>query len=268
MKRLLLLLAVLAGCAVEGEPLPAAGQAGAVASPQADDPVAAVLAKSRLYRPPGEGPFPAVVVLHGCGGVGGHHHGWARRLVEWGYVALVVDSFGPRGHGSVCALNPQPTTAETRAGDAWAAARHLATLPFVRGDRVGAIGFSHGGSTVMNAVQGRGGNRPPLAAAVAFYPGCNERWHAQVAVPTVILIGEQDDWTPAERCRRVVAALKRPELVSMTVYPNAYHSFDRDRPGVVYVRGIRGDHRVERDPVAAPDALAKTRAFFDRMLKG
>jgi len=252
----------LAACAMEGEaPPPAATSSLAV-----PDIVSTVIAKSRLYRPKGEGPFPAVVVLHGCGGVGSHHHGWARRLVEWGYVAIVLDSFAPRGHGSVCAFNPQTTTAETRAGDALAAAEYLARLPFVRAGRVGAIGFSHGGSTVMHAVQMRGGAPPPLAAAVAFYPGCNERVNHNVGVPTMILIGERDDWTPAERCRRAVAAQRRPELVSLTVYPNAFHGFDLDRPETRYVRGSRGDHRLERDPEAALDALAKTRAFLAERL--
>jgi dienelactone hydrolase len=137
----------------------------------------------------------------------------------------------------------------------------------VRADRIGVIGFSHGGRTVLSAVQG-GSAPPPSAAAVALYPGCDERVHFNIAVPTLILAGEKDDWTPVERCRAVVRGLTRPELVSITVYPNAYHGFDRDSAGVVMVRGSRGDHRVERDPEAAPDAMAKTRAFFDQRLKG
>ena len=50
-----------------------------------------------LYRPAGAGPFPAIVLAHTCGGVGEHTEMWARRLVGWGYVVVVPDSFGPRG---------------------------------------------------------------------------------------------------------------------------------------------------------------------------
>jgi hypothetical protein len=45
----------------------------------------------------GGGPFPAVVVLHGCIGITGHFTGIADRRSSWGYVALAVDSLGPRG---------------------------------------------------------------------------------------------------------------------------------------------------------------------------
>ena len=45
----------------------------------------------------GGGPFPAVVVLHGCVGITGHFTGIGDRLSSWGYVALAVDSLGPRG---------------------------------------------------------------------------------------------------------------------------------------------------------------------------
>ena len=55
-----------------------------------------------LYRPFGPGPFPAVVLLHGCAGVLDKHTGWARQLSEWGYAALIVDSFSTGG-SSVCA---------------------------------------------------------------------------------------------------------------------------------------------------------------------
>jgi hypothetical protein len=48
------------------------------------------------------GPFPAVVVLHGCIGITGHFTGIADRLSSWGYVALAVDSLGPRGLADRC----------------------------------------------------------------------------------------------------------------------------------------------------------------------
>ena len=52
----------------------------------------------------GGGPFPAVVVLHGCIGITGHFTGIADRLSSWGYVALAVDSLGPRGISSRCGI--------------------------------------------------------------------------------------------------------------------------------------------------------------------
>src|SRR5688572_5632203 len=55
-----------------------------------------------LYKPDGNGPFPAVIVLHDCGGMEGHVIKWAKLLVSWDYVAIVPDSFGSRGLGSMC----------------------------------------------------------------------------------------------------------------------------------------------------------------------
>jgi dienelactone hydrolase len=58
-----------------------------------------LLLPGHLYRPDGPGPFPAVVALHGCGGIGPHLHRWAQTLQQWGYVALLVDSFSTvQGH--------------------------------------------------------------------------------------------------------------------------------------------------------------------------
>src|SRR6516225_832263 len=59
-------------------------------------------APAELYLPPGGSPTGAVVVLHGCNGVGPHYREWARRLAGWGFVALLIDSFGPRGFREVC----------------------------------------------------------------------------------------------------------------------------------------------------------------------
>jgi hypothetical protein len=45
--------------------------------------------RGSLYRPDGPGPFPAVVALHGCGGIRPRLHQWAATLHQWGYVVLL-----------------------------------------------------------------------------------------------------------------------------------------------------------------------------------
>ncbi|HET6367398.1 MAG TPA: hypothetical protein VFG27_09245 [Pseudomonadales bacterium] len=47
----------------------------------------------QLSLPDGPGPFPAMILMHGCNGVGRAERGWASALVSWGYAAFVVDSF-------------------------------------------------------------------------------------------------------------------------------------------------------------------------------
>lgn len=51
--------------------------------------------KGRLTKPKGDGPFPAIVLLHGCRGITAYLEPWVERLVKWGYVALQVDSLEP-----------------------------------------------------------------------------------------------------------------------------------------------------------------------------
>ena len=63
-----------------------------------------------LYRPDGDGPFPAVVALHGCEGLKKGHGGqirasldeWGRRLSAAGFVVLFPDSFSSRGLAGQC----------------------------------------------------------------------------------------------------------------------------------------------------------------------
>src|SRR3989442_13693417 len=57
---------------------------------------------ARLYTPSGTGPFPAVVLLHGCHGVSASTRQWARWFRDRGYVALVVDSWAARGLTEGC----------------------------------------------------------------------------------------------------------------------------------------------------------------------
>ena len=100
-------------------------------------------APAELYLPAGGAPTGAVVVLHGCNGVGPHYREWARRLAGWGFAALLIDSFGPRGFKEVCNRG-RLVPPEAQARDGFDGAAFLRAEPEVRAARVGVIGFSHG----------------------------------------------------------------------------------------------------------------------------
>jgi dienelactone hydrolase len=188
---------------------------------------------------------------------------WARELMARGYVILIPDSFTTRGHaGGVC-TNPAPSRTEVspsrRVGDTYAALAHLRTLPHVDGSRVGLMGGSHGGSTTLASMVAAESDsdflarekRAGFAAAVALYPACTARYGSwrgrreagssgaitnyigeyQPVAPLLILIGENDDWTPAEPCQKLTEAAQRAGYpVRIKIYPGAHHSFDSDRP--------------------------------------
>ena len=128
-----------------------------------------------LLLPKGAPPFPAVVVLHGCNGVSRNTRTWARRLVSWGYAALILNSFTARGIRNVCGHGLDLSGRE-RAKDALAAAAWLRARHDIDAGRIGALGYSHGGWTALAAARDRvvaeSGTRP-FAAIVAYYPNCS-----------------------------------------------------------------------------------------------
>lgn len=220
-------------------------------------------AAAELFEPGGAAPFPAMVVLHGCDGVAPHYRFWARQLAEWGYLALLVDSFRPRGVATVCNRG-MLVPPQLQAQDAFSASDYLRSRSDVRADRIGVIGFSHGGWAVLKAVLA-GVARPagtrPFAAAVAFYPGCDPPASA-LETDTLILIGEADDWTPIQRCTRWRdLVMPNGHTVRLKSYPGALHGFDA--PAMPH---FFAGHYVGRDPAAAADALVETRAFLDAHL--
>jgi dienelactone hydrolase len=87
-------------------------------------------------------------------------------------------------------------------------------------------------------------------------------------VPLLVLIGDKDDWTLADNCRKLQAAgFARPGLVEVVYYPNAYHSFDSRAQDRTLTVADGKSHRLAYDPTAAPDAEARTKAFFAKYLR-
>ena len=220
-----------------------------------------------LMTPDGPGPFPAVVVMHDCSGLGPGSSAapqrWAAELVRQGYVVLVPDSFTPRGLAAgVCTEPParaRVANGYVRAADAYGALAFLRTLPIVDGRHIGIMGGSHGGWTTLAAMYEPVLDTNPLitvkrdgfAAAIALYPSCTGPYgswsttrangdsgpaiaHAGVykpIAPVLILIGAKDDWTPAEPCQWLVETAKAQGYpIDIKVYPGARHSFDSDKP--------------------------------------
>jgi len=202
--------------------------------------------------------YPAVVVLHGCSGISSHSAAIADRLGSWGYVALAIDSLGPRGIADRCTSPGYPE----QAFDAYAALRYLAQQFFVDATRIAVLGQSMGGIAALYAV-----DRDMAAqyfterfqAAIAYYPACLLP-KVSLTAPTLILVGESDNWTPAERCREMIAHAQPDSApIALHVYPDTYHAFDVTalRPG----RRAFG-HLVEYNEPAAKDAEERTRAFL------
>jgi dienelactone hydrolase len=219
------------------------------------DPGLSALAGSQFDR---VGPYPAVVVLHGCGGISSHSTGIADRLGSWGYVALAVDSLSPRGISSACRGGVLG-----QAFDAYAALRYLATLEDVDPARIAVLGQSIGGGSALYALDRDLGAQyftERFRAAILYYPGCRIP-DANLTAPTLILIGDKDDWTPADRCRDMVArAQSNGASITLQVYPGVHHAFDvaQLRPGI---RNPSGQWLEYNEP-AARDADAKVRAFL------
>jgi dienelactone hydrolase len=236
-----------------------------------------------LVRPAGEGPFPAVVELHGCGGVVPQSYRWARWFAQRGYVALVVDSFGPRHLRADCRSGPDDPPLTARLDDTFGALRFLQSLPYVRADRVAAIGWSQGGVFAMAAINGpslerarkRGVELPAVgfAAAIGVYPGaCFSLVKELVIRPLLVLIGAADDWTPAADCVGMVDAMRaRGADATIVVYPGAYHYFDVEGQKQEVLGWVENDLKpddrgatVAYQAEAAADAHRRVDAFLAR----
>ena len=211
---------------------------------QSNRPRPAATAQGQLVLPanlPADAKIPAVVLVHGSGGVYPEEVTfWAKLLNEQGIAAFVIDIFGPRGVKSTGEDQSQISFA-TDTADAFAALGMLASHPKIDPKRIAVMGFSRGGITVLRSAVNKiasgsvsAGLR--FAAHLAMYSGgCTGNLSVMPkpgvfgAAPMLFVHGDADDYTYLSDCRiyaqRINAAGTPTELV---VLPGARHKFDVD----------------------------------------
>jgi dienelactone hydrolase len=230
-----------------------------------DDPTTKDISGA-LFKPPGAGPFPAVVYMSGCIGLSYPPEIALERIVidhllAKGVATFIVDPFTPRNEQmGICAefgnLNDKTDRQLrdiTRGGnDAMAAVKVLKAMPEIDPKRIFLLGYSYGATSLLFAtdVHTPGAHDTQIAGVIAYYPYCYD--NVVPSPPTLVLIGDKDPWASAGMCQ----AVKGNPNFDVVVYPGVSHLFAlaMGQPWVV--------HKVF-DEKAALDAQQRTEAFMD-----
>jgi dienelactone hydrolase len=263
-----------------------------IALPTQPTDIATVQAPSlAIYKPVGDGPFPALVLLHQCGGLGSPGGSWqnvsilewAREAVGRGYVVLQLDSFGPRGVRSVC-LGPDKEVFPSRGmRDALLAAAHLRKLSYVDPKRVAFAGFSWGGAIGL-AVSSRQSSQAlgvtdRYDAVASFYPPCVARpkTGAPYTVimggidrPLLVLLAGRDNEAPPQECtERLTLAKANGAPTEWHVFSDATHCWDcKNLHGFkkVDIRGSSVEYLY--DEAVTRDSANRMFGFFEKAFAG
>ncbi|MBM9579535.1 dienelactone hydrolase family protein [Leptospira sp. 201903070] len=220
-----------------------------------------ILVIGYFSKPAGLGKFPLIVMMHGCGGAYSYNdptRGVASLFTEWagrgknlGYATLLLDSFTPRNaEQNQCGNGSGIGTSEVtdRPTDAYAALDYVRRSAIIQNERIVLLGWSHGGSSVISTVdtnstlQYRTKYPKPFKAVISYYPGCglNSAFggistssylpytHLKILAAQLDPLytgGFCDD--RIARAQTLGAGIGTGNSISMTVYPNAHHSFDQ-----------------------------------------
>ncbi len=231
-----------------------------------------------MLTPEGDGPFPAVLLLHTCYGNLGHVDVWAKRLQSHGYVAVVVNSMQARGLDghfdrlSVCA--GRALRAGDRARDIGISIELLRRVANIDERRIGIVGFSHGGWTALDFLGHGAGGQSEFEvengldgpkSVVVVYPYCGEQtvkgleaWPRNLRM--LMLLAGSDTTVGTAKCESLAREQKaRGHAIDLHVYPGAAHGYDIE-PDLI----LGYDRRY--DESAARDTRKRILAFLDDTL--
>jgi dienelactone hydrolase len=237
-----------------------------------------------LFKPSGETSkrVPAVVMMHGRAGAYSsrangvydaatlslRHKFWGGFWAEQGYVAVLVDGFGPRGYPegfgrfSYSSRPPELDEVTKRPLDAYGALTYLRARPDVLADRIALQGWSNGGSATLASMApdapGIAEHNPQAGfrAALAFYPACGLKDHFAGRqyvsyAPLRVFVGTADEEISPRQCRGPLEHAGGD--VKIRLYDGATHDFDD--PG-------RSRQAVRANFRARFDVIARTQRFF------
>ena len=188
----------------------------------------------------GIGRLPAVVLMHGSGGVSPTMEAWTRHLNTMGVSTFVIDGFSGRGLTSV-------NQDQAKLGrlnfilDIYGALEILAKHPRVDPERIVLMGFSRGGQGALYASVKRfndlwNKSGAQFAAYIPFYPDCATTYATDTELverPIRIFHGSPDDYNPVATCKAYVSRLQEAKRdVALTEYPESQHGFDAGLLGV------------------------------------
>jgi carboxymethylenebutenolidase len=224
---------------------------GEILFPSGSEQVVAYLA-----RPKGQGPYPALVVIHEWWGLNDQIRRTANQLARSGYVALALDLYrGKKTDDPEQAHELMRGLPEDRAlRDLGAAVAYLKTRPEVNGDRIGAVGWCMGGGFSLKLAMAE----PALAACAVYYGSLPTEPESLTAItaPVVGFFGEKDEGIPEASVLAFEKAMQElGKSVEVHIYRNAGHAFANNE-SKNYLS------------MAADDAWAKLMAFFGKHLKG
>ena len=204
-----------------------------------------------LFLPPGTDKVPAVVLVHGSGGIyNAELDFWPKQFNAAGIAVFTLDMFGPRGVQSTAEDQSQvPFTADV--ADAFAALKLLATHPRIDAQRIALMGFSRGGTATLRAAVDRiiaAQKLPDGVRYAAYIPtyagGCAGVFRLVVKPgvfsksPMLFIHGDADDYTPIGPCQDYADKIgKAGTPVEFVVIEGAQHKFDSDDLKRYYVRG-------------------------------
>jgi dienelactone hydrolase len=211
--------------------------------------------KIRITKQTKWDPSPTIIILHGCDGAQQHYQNWGRIVNSWGYNAIFPDSFESRNVHNVC-QNPGGVTVKQRSEDIAAIAEWINQQKWHKG-KIGVIGFSHGGWSILQA-----SNFPindKISAMIAYYPWCHHMYY-KPKIPVQIHIGLNDDWNPATKC------VNLSDEYDLHTYENATHSFDIDAPPRQHLGKVGSTFYLEHNPEAFKLSTYRSKEFFKKYI--
>ena len=221
----------------------------------------------KLFLPPTDrrkvdGKLPLVMVVPGSLGVAPSHVKHAETLVDDGFAAFVLDSFGARDVTSTVANQTQFSFAAS-AYDVLAAWQVLAEHPEIDASRIGAQGHSRGGSAVLTAATRRFADAVVGAGAgfrsvLAAYPWSGHQFIDPSVDETEIrfIMGDADEWCSPMQVQGHCQAIRLSGgRATMRLIGGAHHSFDRGT-------GIENVAEASVSPAAPTAYIANDGAFI------